>query len=83
MAPPVLVRVARIPLEPLETSEEFVDQRILEFGMMNARASGLPYRYAYSAEAKPGWFLFTGLVKHDLHSGASSKLDFGPDRYGS
>jgi carotenoid cleavage dioxygenase-like enzyme len=73
----------RFNLRTGRTSEEFLDQRVLEFGMMNARAAGLPYRYAYSAEAKPGWFLFTGLVKHDLHSGASVKFDFGPDRYGS
>jgi carotenoid cleavage dioxygenase len=73
----------RFNLRTGKTTEEFLDQRILEFGMMNARDTGLPYRYAYSAEAKPGWFLFTGLVKHDLHSGASTRLDFGPDRYGS
>jgi carotenoid cleavage dioxygenase-like enzyme len=73
----------RFNLRTGKTTEEFLDQRILEFGMMNARTTGLPYRYAYSAEAKPGWFLFTGLVKHDLYSGASTKLDFGSDRYGS
>src|SRR5262249_50824854 len=73
----------RFNLRTGKTSEEFLDARILEFGMMNTRIGGLPYRYAYSAEAKPGWFLFTGLVKHDLKSGASTKLDFGPDRFGS
>ena len=31
----------------------------------------MPYRYAYSTTAKPGWFLFTGFVKHDLETGQS------------
>jgi carotenoid cleavage dioxygenase-like enzyme len=73
----------RFNLRTGKTREERLDPRILEFGMMNSRITGLPYRYAYSAAAKPGWFLFTGLVKHDLHTGASTSLDFGPDRYGS
>ncbi|MCX7380093.1 MAG: carotenoid oxygenase family protein [Alphaproteobacteria bacterium] len=73
----------RFNLRTGTTREERLDPRILEFGMMNARQTGLPYRYAYSAEAKPGWFLFTGLVKHDLATGASTSLAFGPDRFGS
>ena len=35
--------------------------------MMNGAATpGGRYRYAYAATGKPGWFLFDGLVKHDL-----------------
>ncbi|MBL0922928.1 MAG: carotenoid oxygenase family protein [Sphingomonadaceae bacterium] len=65
------------------TREERLDDRILEFGMMNQRYLGLPYRYAYSVTSKPGWFLFTGFVKHDLHSGDSWQVQLGEGRYGS
>jgi carotenoid cleavage dioxygenase len=41
------------------------------------------YRWAYSAVSKPGWFLFTGLVKHDMDTLESEAVDFGPERYGS
>ena len=53
------------------TREERLDDRVLEFGTFNARYAGKPYRYAYSTMSKPGWFLFTGLVKHDLAAGRS------------
>ena len=33
--------------------------------------------------SKPGWFLFTGLVKHDLDTGESWTVEFGEERYGS
>jgi carotenoid cleavage dioxygenase len=65
------------------TREERLDERILEFGTINPRHAGRPYRYGYSAQMKPGWFLFTGLVKSDLVTHQSWTYDFGPDRYGS
>ena len=37
--------------------------------MINAAVRGRSYRYGYAAPAKPGWFLFDGLVKHDLLTG--------------
>ncbi len=61
----------RFNLQTGATREGRLDERILEFGMINQRIAGEPYRYAYSAQAKLGWFLFTGLVKHDLKTGAS------------
>jgi carotenoid cleavage dioxygenase-like enzyme len=65
------------------TQEERLDDRILEFGMMNQRFLGLPYRYAYSTTSKPGWFLFNGFVKHDLHTGKSWSIMLEDGRYGS
>lgn len=65
------------------TKEERLDDRILEFGMMNQRYLGLPYRYAYSTTSKPGWFLFNGFVKHDLETGASEQVMLEDGRYGS
>ena len=65
------------------TREERLDDRILEFGMMNQRYLGLPYRYAYSTTSKPGWFLFNGFVKHDMVTGESWSVELPEGRYGS
>ena len=34
--------------------------------MINGAVAGRPYRYSYNVTGAPGWFLFDGLVKHDL-----------------
>lgn len=73
----------RFDLRTGRTREEPLDDRILEFGMINQQFTGVPNRYVYSTKSKPGWFLFTGFVKHDLASGQSWELDLGPDRYAS
>jgi carotenoid cleavage dioxygenase len=73
----------RFNLKDGTTREERLDDRILEFGMMNQRYLGLPYRYAYSTTAKPGWFLFTGFVKHDLVTGESWEVHLTDGRYAS
>jgi carotenoid cleavage dioxygenase len=51
------------------TTEEQLTDSITEFGMINAGYAGREYRYTYAATGQPGWFLFDGLVKHDLHTG--------------
>ncbi len=66
-----------------ETREERLDDRTMEFGVMNQRQGGLPYRYAYSAIPRDGWFMFTGFCKHDLETGNSWSYDLGKERYGS
>ncbi|MGH8617456.1 MAG: carotenoid oxygenase family protein [Burkholderiales bacterium] len=58
----------RFNLADGSTREERLDERILEFGTFNQRYAGRKYRYAYSCTFKPGWFLFTGWVKHDLET---------------
>jgi len=73
----------RFNLKTGAVSEGLLDDRILEFGTFNQQIAGEKGRYLYSTTAKPGWFLFTGLVKHDLGTGRSWRLDFGPNRYGS
>lgn len=73
----------RFNLKTGQTIEQRLDDRILEFGIINNQYGGVKYRYAYSAVSKPGWFLFTGLVKHDMQTGESETIDFGPERYGS
>jgi carotenoid cleavage dioxygenase len=73
----------RFNLKTGKTTEQRLDERILEFGMFNQQYAGRKYRYAYSAKAKPGWFLFNGYVKHDLDTGESWSVDLGPDCYAS
>lgn len=66
-----------------KTIEERLDDRILEFGTFNQIYAGRRSRYIYSTMSEPGWFLFTGLVKHDLKTGDSQKFEFGANRFGS
>ncbi len=73
----------RFNLATGQTREERLDDRTFEFGTINQRFAGRKHRYAYSAIPKAGWFLFTGLAKHDFETGQTSTLDFGPERYGS
>ncbi len=73
----------RFNLKTGETKEERLDDRIHEFGVINQQYGGRPYRYAYSAVPKNGYFMFTGFCKHDLESGRSWTIDLGQERYGS
>jgi len=66
------------------TTEQVLDPTVgLEFGVINNKFAGRRNRYVYSTVGKPGWFLFTALVKHDLDAQTSVHVSFGPDRYGS
>ena len=73
----------RFNMKTGETKEGPLDERILEFGTFNQKIAGTKGRYLYSTTAKPGWFLFTGIVKHDLETGRSWSVGFGENRYGS
>ncbi len=73
----------RFNLKTGAVSEGPLDDRILEFGSFNQQVAGEKGRYLYSTTARPGWFLFTGVVKHDLETGRSWTLSFGDNRYGS
>jgi len=73
----------RFNLKDGTTREERLDERIMEFGMINARFAGRKYRYAYSTLAEPGWFLFKGFVKTDLETGETSEFVLGPGRFAS
>ena len=59
----------RLNLRTGLVTEERLTDSITEFGMINGAYAGAEYRYAYAATGKPGWFLFDGLVKHDLQTG--------------
>ena len=51
--------------------------------MINSGHAGRDYRYTYAATGKPGWFLFDGLVSHDLKTGTEERFAFGDGVYGS
>jgi carotenoid cleavage dioxygenase len=65
------------------TTEEQLTDSITEFGMINSGYGGREYRYTYAATGKPGWFLFDGLVKHDLQTGSEERFAFDDGVYGS
>jgi carotenoid cleavage dioxygenase-like enzyme len=71
----------RFNLKTGETREEHLDDRVLEFGTINQRYGGRPYRYAYSTTGEPGWFLLNGFVKHDLKTGESWHLPLSKGRF--
>jgi hypothetical protein len=73
----------RFNLATGEAREEQLSDSITEFGMINAGYAGGKYRYAYAATGKPSWFLFDGLVKHDLHTGSEQRFSFEDGVYGS
>ncbi|MEQ9314476.1 MAG: carotenoid oxygenase family protein, partial [Henriciella sp.] len=66
-----------------KTSEAHLDDRLLEFGTFNQHYAGRKSRYLYSTTTKPGWFLFNGLVKHDLETGESWTCQLEDGRYAS
>ncbi|MFN8226559.1 MAG: carotenoid oxygenase family protein [Mycobacterium sp.] len=63
--------------------EERLTDSITEFGMINPDRAGSGYRYVYAASGVPGWFLFDGLVRHDLETGAEQRFSFGDGVFGS
>jgi len=73
----------RFNLRTGHVAEEQLSNSITEFGMINSGYAGTPYRYAYAATGKPSWFLFDGLVKHDLHTGSEQRFAFEDGVYGS
>ncbi len=73
----------RLNLVTGKVREQQLSDTITEFGMMNGDFQTNDYRYAYAATGKPGWFLFDGLVRHDLKTGSEEKYSFGEGVYGS
>ncbi|MDZ4267585.1 MAG: carotenoid oxygenase family protein, partial [Mycobacterium sp.] len=66
-----------------QVREEQLSDSITEFGMINSGFAGRDYRYIYAATGKPGWFLFDGLVRHDLETGTEVRFGFGDGVFGS
>ncbi|MFI9102095.1 carotenoid oxygenase family protein [Streptomyces fildesensis] len=73
----------RLNLVTGQVKEERLSERFTEFGMINPNLGGQPYRYTYAATQRPGWFLFDGIVKHDLHTGSEERYALPEGVYGS
>jgi len=67
---PVTRKVERIVIDPTPQ----------EFPRPDERRLGQPYRYAYTM-AMTGWFLGSGLFKHDMQQQTRQFHDFGPNRH--
>jgi carotenoid cleavage dioxygenase-like enzyme len=74
----------RFNLKTGKTHEErLCDEEAVEFGVINPLFQGVKNRYVYSAVGEKGWFLFSGLVKHDLEMRTVTRFSFGEQVYGS
>ncbi len=73
----------RFNLKTGQTHEQHLDDRDLEFGMINQQYAGRKYRYCYSAIPDPDRFMIKGVVKHDLECGQSWSYQFGEGVYAS
>ena len=73
----------RLDMRTGETREEVLSDEISEFGVINPLHAGRPHRYVYAASGVPGWFLFDGLLRHDLRNGTIDRLMLEPGVYAS
>ncbi|MCW2912101.1 MAG: hypothetical protein JWN52_169 [Actinomycetia bacterium] len=73
----------RLNLDTGRCKEERLTDSITEFGVLNNAYGGRPYRYAYAATGVKGWFLFDGLVRHDLLTGSEERYRLPDGVYGS
>ncbi|HEY9416456.1 MAG TPA: carotenoid oxygenase family protein [Pseudonocardia sp.] len=73
----------RLNLATGQVKEEPLTDTISEFGMINARHAGQPYRYSWAVTGEPGKFLFNGLLRHDLLTGTEEGYAFGLGVFGS
>ena len=62
--------------------EERLSESVTEFGMMNGDFTGRDYRYAVASTERPGWFLFDGLVRHDVVTGSEERFGYGDGVHG-
>lgn len=66
----------RFNLKTGAVTEGPIETEISEFGMINPGYAGRPYRYVWGVTAKPGWFLFDGLVRLDVDTGERQQWQF-------
>ena len=58
------------------TKEEDLSDRCTEFGMINGRHRGRPYRHTFATTNTPGWFLMNGVAHHDTVTGQIEEFTF-------
>jgi carotenoid cleavage dioxygenase len=80
---PTLMHRWRFNLRTGRTTEERLDDEITEFPVCSNDYVGRPYRYSYNVLYQKGEWLFSGLKRFDLRTGATARYEYGPGRYGS
>ena len=74
----------RFNLDTGEVKEEFLDDRLTEFPMINAREAGRKTRFSYNQSFDISDILrFDGLVKYDTQTGKTQFHSYGEGVYGS
>jgi carotenoid cleavage dioxygenase-like enzyme len=73
----------RFDLRTGRTREEPLSDLVCEFPSIDGRRAGRAYRDAIVMTAKPGWFLFDGLLALDVDGGATTAFRWDDGVYGS
>jgi len=73
----------RLDLATGAVREERLFEAITEFPSINGRFGGRRHRYAWAMTNKPGWFLFDGMHRLDVETGAVQRFRWPEGTYGS
>jgi carotenoid cleavage dioxygenase len=73
----------RFNMKTGQTREEYIDDEVSEFPVCNNDYVGRPYRYSYNVLYAKGEWLFSGIKRYDMQTGATMRYEYGPGRYGS
>lgn len=73
----------RFNLKTGAVTEGPIEEEVSEFGMINPKFAGKPYRYTWAMTARPGWFLFNGIVRLDVETGSRQEYRFPDGVYAS
>lgn len=64
-----------------KTTEEDLQASLSEFPSLSDRVAGTRHRHVYAMTAKPGWFMFNGLLHTDLESGREQAFTYDDGVY--
>ena len=73
----------RFDLRTGATREGRIADGVAEFPTIDPRRAGRPYRYAWQMSAPIGWFLFDGVARLDVTTGATDHYQFPAQVYAS
>lgn len=73
----------RFDLRTGHTTEERLFDDISEFPSLHYGRPGLRHRYAWAMTAPRGWFVFDGVVRYDLETGAQQRFQYPEGVYAS
>jgi carotenoid cleavage dioxygenase-like enzyme len=73
----------RLDLATGKCSEQRLFEDISEFPSIAYAKPGRKHRYVWSMTAPKGWFLFDGIVRYDMETGAQQRFQYGDGVYAS